>query len=77
MGGNEIDCDLLVTGCMRVIRYAVKREPFIHGFVISAGFSDSFIVILSNFCSIRGAKRPIATWAALTSRHVTSIHAAS
>lgn len=60
-----------VTGCMRAIRYAVKREPFIHGFVISVDLADSLIVIWSNFCSTRGAKRPIVTWATLTSRHVT------
>jgi hypothetical protein len=63
--------DLRVTGCMRAIRYVWKREPFIHGFVISVDLADSLIVILSDFCSTRGAKRPIVTCAALTSRHVT------
>jgi hypothetical protein len=66
-----IYCDLRVTSCLGVIRYVVKREPFIHGFVISVRLADSLIVICSDFCSTRGAKRPIVTCAALTSRHVT------
>jgi hypothetical protein len=63
--------DLRVTACMGVVRYVVKRDSFIHGFVISVDLVDSLIVICSNFCSTRGAKRPIVTCAALTSRHVT------
>jgi hypothetical protein len=51
--------------------YVMKRAPFIHGFVIAANLADSFVVIASNFCSTRGAKRPVVTCAALTSRHVT------